>query len=108
MAAIYDMLADAETMDDLTAVGVAVLSKGSLSEFQDTLRQKGIVFSADDMWTPDVINGATATVGGVLAALTDTITEGEASSMLHRLQLLRKCCPAVTSMVDTLLRKTTY
>lgn len=107
MASPLTTLCCLTSADALTQFGLQMLTEGTNGSLQAALRAQGVIFSESDYLSEDAVRQVTSTASDLEAALKEREGDICRVNMLHRLQLLQAWCPAVSTMVSHLLRKTT-
>ena len=97
---LQDLL-EATTHGAMTNLGVKLATEaGGMRSLQEDLRKAHLVFNSDNLWTDDVLSLSSTEV-----LIGKTQNDTESDKVLHLLQVLQQCCPAVESSVRKMLSR---
>lgn len=104
---MLDRLLACKNLTDLTIIGLDILSNSGYAELESDILGKQLMFAKEEMLGIDVLQRASRSESALRSLLSTVATEEESTRVLHMLQILKQCCPAVSMVVTRLLRKTT-
>lgn len=87
---------------------MALLGSEKLRQMESELCNAHFSFSQEDYWTEDKLRRYTENHERLQSAFAIIAKERGAAGVLHRLQLVQYCCPAVSKSIARLLSRTTY
>lgn len=99
---MLEKLLNCNTVEDLITVGVWLIDSSRMATLRSEIAAKNCVFDVGDYWASDTLEFYT-----VQELLKKCREEEEMQNILHTLQLLQRCCPAVSMSVSKLLQKMT-
>lgn len=89
-------------IDDMTSVGMELITSAAVYKLQSDVQTAGLVFSSDAYWADDKL-----TLFTPLELIDEASKDNQCEKVLHMLQILQKCCPAVAPAISKLLSRTT-
>lgn len=104
---MLDKLLSCKCLEDFTMFAVEITDDTCYRELQREISSMGILFNADDYWSLDTVLRGTKTPQSLSNAVLKLKSEDMPLRILHTLQLLENCCPAVSPSIKKLLARTT-
>lgn len=92
-------------LSKFTELGIRLTKSSERTELYRSILEKGHPLLLEDLWTPEQLDEFCMTRQSLEEALKQTENEEPSAKLLHRLQLLGHCNPALKKPIGNYLKK---